>query len=186
MAQHGGHSASHGAEGETRRDFLYLAAGGMGAVGVAAVAWPFLRSWSPAADTLALASTEVDISSIREGQAVTVTWRGKPVFVRHRTADEIKQAADTPVAQLPDPEPDARRSAAGKPQWLIVVGVCTHLGCVPQGQRPSETRGEFGGWFCPCHGSHYDTSGRIRRGPAPKNLEVPPVTFLTDTSIRIG
>ena len=172
------------AEGETRRDFIYLAAAGMGAVGAASVAWPFISSMNPAADVLALSTTEVDLKPVLEGMAITVTWRGKPVFVRRRTKAEIDTAAATKLVDLPDPEADAVR--VKKPEWLILVGVCTHLGCVPLGQKNADPRGEYGGWFCPCHGSHYDTSGRIRKGPAPKNLPVPPYAFLDDTTIRIG
>ncbi len=170
--------------GETRRDFLKLTTGAFAAVGVVVVAWPFIHSMNPARDVLALASTEVDISAIQEGQAVTVMWRGKPVFVRHRTAEEIQAARATPQSELKDPATDQAR--VQKDQWLIVVGVCTHLGCVPLGQKPTDARGNFGGWFCPCHGSHYDTSGRIRLGPAPANLAVPEYTFTSDTQIRIG
>ncbi len=178
-------SGPHGAAtGETRRDFLTLAAGAMGAVGAAAFIWPFINSLNPAADTLALASTEVDLKSIKEGQSVTVTWRGKPVFIRRRTAEEIKAAESQNLAELPDPQADKDR--VKKPEWLVLVGVCTHLGCVPLGQKVGESRGEYGGWFCPCHGSHYDTSGRIRKGPAPRNLDVPSYAFLDDTTIRIG
>ena len=171
-------------EGETRRDFLVLAAGALGAVGALAVAVPFINSMNPSADVLALSSTEVDLKPVAEGQAITVVWRGHPVFVRHRTAKEIEEARDVPLADLKDPQPDDKR--VQKPQWLIVVGVCTHLGCIPLGQKSTDPRGEFGGYFCPCHGSQYDTSGRIRKGPAPANLPVPPYTFLTDDSIRIG
>lgn len=167
-----------------RREFLNLAAGAFGAIGTAAVVWPFVDSMNPAADTLALASTEVDLTPIQEGQSITVMWRGKPVFIRHRTKAEIKAAEEVPVNALRDKEEDKDR--VQKPEWLVMVGVCTHLGCVPLGQKESETKGEYGGWFCPCHGSHYDTSGRIRKGPAPKNLSVPEYAFLTDTSIRIG
>ena len=139
---------------------------------------------NPAADTLALASTEVDISKIAVGQSITVVWRGKPVFIRHRTADEIKAASSVDMAKLPDPQADKDR--VKKPEWLIMVGVCTHLGCIPLGQKTGDTRGDFGGWFCPCHGSHYDTSGRIRKGPAPTNLYVPGYDFVTDTTVKIG
>ncbi|MFM2042145.1 MAG: ubiquinol-cytochrome c reductase iron-sulfur subunit [Pseudomonadota bacterium] len=180
------HQAPHGhaGEGQTRRDFIYLLAAGTGAVGAAAAVWPFIHSMNPAADTLALASTEVDLGPIAEGQAITITWRGKPVFIRHRTAAEIETARTTPVGDLIDPQPDEER--VQKPEWLVMVGVCTHLGCVPLGQKTGEAKGDFGGWFCPCHGSHYDTSGRIRKGPAPANLPVPEYAFLTDTRIRIG
>ena len=150
-------------EGETRRDFLQLATGAFGAVGVAAVAWPFIQQMNPAADTLALATIEVDISKIAVGQAIKVKWRGKPVFIRHRTAKEIETAASAKPAELIDPEEDKAR--APKPEWLVLVGVCTHLGCIPLGTSQGEAKGDFNGWFCPCHGSHYDTSGRIRKGP---------------------
>ncbi|MBM3559489.1 MAG: ubiquinol-cytochrome c reductase iron-sulfur subunit [Alphaproteobacteria bacterium] len=181
-------SAGHGGAGhdENRRDFIFLVAGGMGAIGAATAIWPFILSMSPSADVLALASTEVDISGVAEGQSITVKWRGKPVFIRHRTAAEIAAAEAVPAAGLRDPQSDAVRVLADKKQWLVVVGVCTHLGCVPLGQKTTEKKGEFGGWFCPCHGSHYDTSGRIRKGPAPKNLPVPEYTFLDDTHLRIG
>ena len=163
----------------TRRDFIVIAASAFGAVGAAAAAWPFIDQMNPSADVLALSSTEVDLSQIAAGQSVTILWRGKPVFVRHRTEAEIKQAQQDDAAALPDPQKDADR--VKKPEWLVMMGVCTHLGCVPLGQK-----GEFGGWFCPCHGSHYDTSGRIRKGPAPTNLPVPEYAFLNDTRIRIG
>ncbi len=172
------------AEGPTRRDFLYVAAAGAGAVGAALTVWPLIDSMNPSADVLALASTEVDLTSIEEGQSITVTWRGKPLFVRRRTADEIAAALADDGADLPDPEADAER--VQRPEWLILVGICTHLGCVPLGQRPRDPRGEWGGWFCPCHGSHYDTSGRIRKGTAPRNLEVPEYVFLDDSTIRVG
>lgn len=169
---------------ESRRDFLVLAAGAMGAVGAAAFAWPLIDQMNPAADVLALASTEVDLSKIQMGQSITVKWRGKPVFVRRRSAEEIKTAGAVALDQLIDPQGDADRTQ--KPEWLILLGVCTHLGCVPLGQKASDPKGEYGGWFCPCHGSHYDTSGRIRKGPAPLNLAVPPYEFLGDTKIKIG
>jgi ubiquinol-cytochrome c reductase iron-sulfur subunit len=170
--------------GETRRDFLYLAAAGMGAVGVGCVVWPLLDTMNPSAEVLALASTEVDLGPIAEGQRITVTWRGNPVFIDHRTPEQIEQARAVEVSDLPDPQADADR--VEQPEWLIVIGVCTHLGCVPLGQKTGQSRGEFGGWFCPCHGSHYDTSGRIRKGPAPLNLPVPPYEFTGDTTILIG
>jgi ubiquinol-cytochrome c reductase iron-sulfur subunit len=168
----------------TRRDFIYLTAGAMAAVGAGAFAWPLIDSMSPAADTLALSTTEVDLTPIQPGQAITVMWRGKPVFVRRRTPEEIAKAVADDAATMVDKQADKDR--VQKPEWLILVGVCTHLGCVPVGQKPVENRGDFGGWFCPCHGSHYDTSGRIRKGPAPKNLEVPKYTFVSDTLVRIG
>ena len=173
-------------EGETRRDFLYLTAAAFGAVGAGSVAWPFIHQMNPAADTLALASTEVDLSPIEEGQAITVMWRGKPVFIRHRTAEEVERAKADDTADLRDPETDEERTIKGHEKWLVMVGICTHLGCVPLGQKNSDVKGEYDGWFCPCHGSHYDTSGRIRKGPAPTNLAVPEYTFLTDTTIKIG
>jgi len=173
-------------ESVERRDFLYLTTGAVAAVGAGITGWSFIDSMNPAADTLALASTEVNISSIEVGQAILVKWRGKPVFVRRRTAVEIEEAKATDVADLRDPQSDAQRVQAGKEEWLVLVGICTHLGCVPLGTKQGEPRGDFGGWFCPCHGSHYDTAGRIRKGPAPKNLEVPPFAFLSDTVIKIG
>jgi ubiquinol-cytochrome c reductase iron-sulfur subunit len=173
-------------DGTTRRDFLYLATGAFAGTGAVLSGWAFIHSMNPAADVLALASTEVDLKPIQPGQRITVTWRGKPVFVDHRTADQIKAAREVPVTALPDPQTDQKRVKSGKEQWLVVLGVCTHLGCVPLGQKTGESKGEYGGWFCPCHGSHYDTSGRIRKGPAPKNLEVPDFAFTNDTTIRIG
>ena len=173
-----------GSDSGTRRDFINLLVNTTAVFGAAAVAWPIISSLNPSQDVLALASTEVDISQIEVGQAITVKWRGKPVFIRHRTPEEIKAAEDVDINTLRDPQPDDKRIQ--KPEWLIVVGVCTHLGCVPQGQKPSEPRGQYGGWFCPCHGSEYDTSGRIRRGPAPLNLAVPTYVFESDTLVKIG
>ncbi|WP_207553618.1 ubiquinol-cytochrome c reductase iron-sulfur subunit [Teichococcus deserti] len=174
----------HGPDQGTKRDFLKLVAGSFAAVGVGAIVWPFIHSMNPAKDVLALASTDVPLGHIAEGQAVTVMWRGKPVFVRHRTGAEITEAKAVPLGELRDPQPDSAR--VQREPWLVVLGVCTHLGCVPLGQKPTDARGDFGGWFCPCHGSHYDTSGRIRRGPAPANLTVPEYNFTSDTQIRIG
>ncbi|MCB9988770.1 MAG: ubiquinol-cytochrome c reductase iron-sulfur subunit [Rhodospirillales bacterium] len=171
-------------DGGSRRDFLNLTAGAVGIAGVAGFAWPFIDAWNPAADTLAMASIEVDLSSVQRGQAITVMWRGKPVFIRHRTAKDIEAAEAVDPKTLRDPQTDDER--VKNPEWLIMVGICTHLGCVPLGTKPGDPHGDFGGWFCPCHGSHYDTAGRIRKGPAPKNLAVPPYEFLTDTTIRIG
>jgi len=167
-----------------RRDFLQLSSITIGAVGTAAFLWPFLKSMNPAEDTLALGTTEVDISAIEEGQSVTVKWRGKPVFIRKRTKDEIAEAKEVNFTDLKDPEQDIDR--VKKEEWLVLVGICTHLGCVPLGQKFTDKKGEYNGWYCPCHGSHYDTSGRIRKGPAPKNLPVPPYSFLNDTTIKIG
>ena len=184
MADQASHAQPASQDGKTRRDFLLIASSAVGAVGAVTAIWPFVDSMNPAADTLALSTTEVDISSVQVGQSITVAWRGKPVFIRRRTADEIATAAKDDTAELRDPQTDASR--VQKSEWLILIGVCTHLGCVPGGQKPGDDRGEFGGWKCACHGSQYDTSGRIRKGPAPKNLEVPPYAFLTDTTIRIG
>ena len=168
----------------SRRDFLYIATGGFATVGAGAAVWPFIDQMNPAADVLALSSLEVDISGIPEGHALTVQWRGKPVFIRHRTAAEIAEARAVPTAELRDPVRDEDR--VQKPEWLVVVGICTHLGCIPLGQKDADPRGDFGGFFCPCHGSHYDTAARVRKGPAPKNLEVPGYEFLTPTLIKIG
>lgn len=165
----------------TRRDFLYIATGAVGAVGAAAMVWPFVSQMQPDASVLALSTTEVDLSPIAEGQIVTVQWRGKPIFISHRTAAEIKSAQDVPLSALPDPQPDSARVKPGKDQWLVLIGICTHLGCIPLGHQ-----GPYNGWFCPCHGSIYDTSGRIRQGPAPLNLALPPYAFTTDTKIVIG
>ncbi|MGB0343371.1 MAG: ubiquinol-cytochrome c reductase iron-sulfur subunit [Parvibaculales bacterium] len=164
---------------ENRRDFLFLATGAFAAVGAANIVWPLIHQMNPDASVKALASIEVDISAVETGQSITVTWRGKPVFIRRRTGDEIAEAQAVSALDLPDPEDDAAR--VSKDEWLVMVGICTHLGCVPLGQA-----GDFNGWFCPCHGSHYDTSGRIRKGPAPKNLEIPPYEFVGDTRIKIG
>jgi ubiquinol-cytochrome c reductase iron-sulfur subunit len=176
--------SEHADEPGARRDFLYLVTGATAAVGTLALVWPLIESMNPAADVLALAVTEVDLSGVEQGMAITVTWQGKPVFVRHRTPKEIEEARSVDLSQLIDPQPDEERVI--EPEWLIVVGICTHLGCVPLGQRPGDPRGDYGGWFCPCHGSHYDTSGRIRKGPAPRNLLVPEYTFIEDNTIRIG
>ena len=179
------HSPADGEHGgSTRRDFLLLTAGALGAVGTAVAIWPFIDSLNPARDTLALSSTEVDLKPIQVGQRLTIAWRGKPVFIDHRPPEEIKAAQDVDVSTLRDPQKDSDR--VKKPEWLIVVGVCTHLGCIPLGNKPGDERGPYGGWFCPCHGSVYDTSARIRQGPAPLNLFVPPYEFTADTAIKIG
>ena len=169
---------------ENRRDFLYLSSITIGGVGVATFMWPFIKSMNPAEDTLALGSTEVDISAIDVGQSITVKWRGKPVFIKRRTNEEIVDAQKVDLSLLSDPMADKDR--VKNPEWLVLVGVCTHLGCVPLGQKMSDTKGEFNGWFCPCHGLHYDTSGRIRKGPAPENLAIPPYRFISDSVIKIG
>jgi len=166
----------------TRRDFLFIATGAVGAVGVASVAVPLISQMNPDASTIAAgAPVEVDIGPVAEGQIIKVFWRGKPIFINHRTKKEIEEAESVNLASLPDPQPDSARVKAGKAQWQVLIGICTHLGCIPLAHQ-----GDFDGFFCPCHGSQYDSSGRIRRGPAPLNLAVPPYEFLTDTKIRIG
>lgn len=177
-----------------RRDFLYLATGAVGAVGVVATAWPFVAQMEPNAATRALASIEVDVSSIEPGEAITVKWRGKPIFIRNRTEQEMKEADEVDVTSLKDRlaenkniesgalATNANRSAGeGRENWIIMIGSCTHLGCIPVGLS-----GDFGGWFCPCHGSHYDTAGRVRKGPAPENLHIPPFEFVSDSVVKIG
>lgn len=171
---------------ESKRDFLKLVAASSAAIGVGAIAWPLIDSMNPSADVLALSSVEFDLTPVPLGQAVTIVWRGKPVFVRHRTPAEITEAVDVPLNQLLDPQTDADRVKSGHNQWLVVVGICTHLGCVPLGNKSTDPRGEFGGWYCPCHGSQYDTSGRVRHGPAPSNLAVPPYAYMSDTKIKVG
>jgi ubiquinol-cytochrome c reductase iron-sulfur subunit len=177
-------SPDSGGEDVERRDFLILAAGAMGIVGAGSVVWPLIDSMNPSAEVLALSTVEVNLAPVPVGQSITVVWQGKPVFIRHRTEKEITEARDVKVADLRDPQADKDR--VKKPEWLILIGICTHLGCIPLGQKTTDPRGDYGGWFCPCHGSHYDTSGRVRKGPAPRNLAVPPYAFLTDTTIRIG
>ena len=162
-----------------RREFIFTATYAVGAVGVGATIWPLIDQMNPDASVKALASTEVDISSVEKGQSITVLWRGKPVFIRRRTDEEIAKARDVNLDELKHPEKDEDR--AKDPEWLVMLGVCTHLGCVPLGDK-----GEYGGWFCPCHGSHYDTSGRIRKGPAPTNMEVPKYEFVNNNTIKIG
>jgi len=162
-----------------RRDFIFTASYALGAVGVGAVVWPLVDQMNPDASVKALASTEVDVSGVERGQSITVLWRGKPVFIRRRTEEEIAKAKNVKLEDLPHPETDEDR--AKNPEWLVMLGVCTHLGCVPLGDK-----GEYGGWFCPCHGSHYDTSGRIRKGPAPTNMEVPKYEFVNSNTIKIG
>jgi ubiquinol-cytochrome c reductase iron-sulfur subunit len=163
----------------SRRDILVVASGAFAAVGGAMAIWPFIDQMNPAADVLALASIEVNIGDVPVGQSIKVKWRGKPVFIRHRSEEEIREAESAPMSALKDPEADDAR--VKKPEWLIVIGICTHLGCVPLNYA-----GEYDGWFCPCHGSVYDTSGRIRKGPAPANLVVPPYEFVSDTTVKIG
>lgn len=183
---------------ESRRDFLVIAGNTFAAVGAASLLWPFIQQMNPDASTKALASTEIDLTPVKEGAAITALWRGKPIFIRHRTKEEIEAANKVDVATLPDPlarndglpsedkATDVNRTKPGHENWLIMIGICTHLGCIPKGQSMGDAKGDFGGWFCPCHGSHYDTAGRIRKGPAPRNLEVPPYEFIADTKIKIG
>ena len=166
----------------TRRDFLYIATGAVGAVGAAAVLVPLISHMNPDASTIAAgAPIEVDLAPIADGQIIKVFWRSKPIFISHRSKKEIEAAQNVDVNSLPDPQPDSARVKPGHDQWLVVIGICTHLGCIPLAHQ-----GPFEGWFCPCHGSVYDTSGRIRQGPAPANLALPPYAFLSDTKIRIG
>ena len=171
-------------EDEGKRDFLIVSTYALAGLGAASFVWPLIDQMNPAADTLALASTEIDLSSLEEGQSITVKWRGKPVFVRYRTKEEIKQANEVSLDEMRDPQLDTDRVTNEK--YIVLVGVCTHLGCVPLGQKTGDVKGQYGGWFCPCHGSHYDNSGRIRKGPAPTNLAVPSYKFLSETLIRIG
>ena len=200
----------------SRRDVILIGAGAFAAIGGAAMLWPLLDQMNPDASTLSLATIDVDLAPIEEGQAITVMWRGKPIFIRHRTAKEVEEAKAVKLDELIDklarnanlpedaPATDVNRSAqpesepGGTPgaesnqvapdrePWLVMIGICTHLGCIPQGQRPGQQKGEYGGWFCPCHGSQYDTSGRVRVGPAPENMYIPPYSFLSDTKIQIG
>ena len=170
--------------GRERREFLGLLAGATGAVGAVAFTWPIVDSLNPAKDVLSLASIDVNISELQEGQSITVKWRGKPVFIRYRTQLEIKKAEEANWQKFRDPQSDTER--VKKAKYIVVIGICTHLGCVPLGQKNITQRGEYGGWFCPCHGSYYDESGRVRKGPAPLNLTVPPYEFLDERTMRIG
>jgi ubiquinol-cytochrome c reductase iron-sulfur subunit len=169
------------ADDPNRRDFIHIAAGAATVGAVVGIGWPFIDQMNPSGDVLALASIEFDLTKVPPGQQVVLKWRGKPLFVRNRTEAEIAKARADDAVNMPDPQPDADRVKDGKAQWLVLIGTCTHLGCVP-----TFGGGDYGGWFCPCHGSHYDTSGRIRKGPAPRNLDVPEYTFLSDTSVRVG
>lgn len=189
--------ATANGEEPTRRDFIHILTAAVAAAGGAASVIPLVHQMNPDASVLALSTTEVDLSSLEPGQAIKVMWQGKPVFIRHRTEEEIAEAERTPLSALKDPVArndnidDARAPATDEnrrvnPAFLVIVGICTHLGCVPLGTAQGEVKGDYGGWFCPCHGSHYDTAGRIRKGPAPENLPVPPYQFVTDTLIRIG
>lgn len=167
-----------------KRDFLFLTTTGLAVAGGLAAGWAMIDTMNPAKDVLALSTTEVDLSLIEKGKSLTVMWRGKPVFIKHRTTDEIEKAKSVNLDELIHKVDDDTR--VKKDEWLVVLGVCTHLGCVPLGQKTGDSKGDFGGWFCPCHGSHYDTSGRIRKGPAPLNLDVPPYEFVSDDIIKIG
>jgi ubiquinol-cytochrome c reductase iron-sulfur subunit len=190
--------ASHSTEEPNRRDFIVILAQSFAGVGAAVALWPFISQMNPDASTQALASIEVDLSPVKPGQAITVSWRGKPVFIRNRTPEEVKAATAVKLSDLKDPiarneslpsnapATDVNRTKKEKENWLVLVGICTHLGCIPKGQSMSDAKGDYGGWFCPCHGSHYDTAGRIRLGPAPQNLLVPPYEFTSDTMIKIG
>ena len=180
-----GHNDEHTVDDE-KRDFIFIATGAVAAAGAASIGWPLVAQMGKAADTLAAGSIEIDISAIEEGAQLKTLWRGKPVFVRHRTAAEIKIANEVDVADCPDPQNDTERlipkpDGNVDPRFLVMIGVCTHFGCVPVGEA-----GEFDGWYCPCHGSHYDTSGRIRKGPAPKNMEIPPYEYISETVIKVG
>jgi ubiquinol-cytochrome c reductase iron-sulfur subunit len=184
-----GSAATHGdlhAGDVSKRDFLKLVTGAAAAIGGVAFAWTLIDSMNPAQDVLALSSVDVDLSKIAEGSGITVMWQGKPIFVRYRTPAEIKSAEDVPLSQLIDPMPDSARVKPDHTQWIVLIGICTHLGCIPLGNKPTDPRGDWGGWFCPCHGSQYDTSGRVRHGPAPANLAIPPYAFETATKIKIG
>ena len=168
-------------ENEGRRDFVVMTATGVACAGAVAAAIPFVSSLAPSADVLAVGSAEVDISKLKEGESMTVMWRGQPTFIMRRTQKQIEEAQNVNLSDLRDPQPDSERVKKGEEQWLVAIGVCTHLGCVPLAGK-----GEFGGWLCPCHGSHYDTSARIRKGPAPANLAIPPYEFISPTKIKIG
>ena len=180
----------HADHGEpTRRDFITTAALSWAGVGGVLSLWPFIQQMNPDASTQALSTTEVDLAPVKEGQAITVVWQGKPVFIRNRSKEEIQKAIETPLNDLADrtvPASDKDRTKKGHENWLVLVGICTHLGCIPKGQGLADNRGDYGGYLCPCHGSHYDTAGRIRKGPAPRNLDVPPYEFVSASKIKIG
>jgi ubiquinol-cytochrome c reductase iron-sulfur subunit len=175
-----------GEGGVRRRDFINIAAVSVAGVGATALLYPLVNQMNPSADVLALAQIDVDIAAIRPGQAIKTIWRKQPIFIRNLTPAEISQANAVDVGSLRDPQTLAERTKEGHRNWLITLGVCTHLGCVPLGAAQGEPRGEYGGYFCPCHGSHYDTAARVRKGPAPRNLEVPDYEFLSPTAVRIG
>jgi ubiquinol-cytochrome c reductase iron-sulfur subunit len=182
----------------SRRDVIMIAAGGFAMAGAVLALWPLLDQMNPDQSALSLATTEVDLAHVEAGQAITVMWRGKPIFIRHRTDAEIAEAQDLPVDDLPDPlarnanlpdnapATDENRTTKGREPWLVMIGICTHLGCIPKGQAVGDNKGDYGGWFCPCHGSQYDTAGRVRKGPAPQNMAIPPYAFIADTKVKIG
>jgi ubiquinol-cytochrome c reductase iron-sulfur subunit len=182
----------------SRRDAILIAAGGFAAVGAGVALWPLLDQMNPDQSALSQATTEVDLAHVEKGQAITVMWRGKPIFIRHRTDKEIAEAKAIPVDDLPDPlarnanlgdeapATDENRTTKDREPWLVMIGICTHLGCIPKGQAIGDPKGEYDGWFCPCHGSQYDSAGRIRKGPAPQNLAIPPYAFISDTKVKIG
>jgi ubiquinol-cytochrome c reductase iron-sulfur subunit len=175
----------HPADG-TKRDLLELIAGAGAAMLAGGIGVALIGSMNPAKDVLAVSSVEVDVTPIALGSGITVMWQGKPIFIRHRTDKEIAEARDVNLSELRDPQTDQSRVKAGHAQWIVLIGICTHLGCIPLGNKPTDMRGEWGGWFCPCHGSQYDTSGRIRKGPAPLDLFIPPYAFESDTKVKIG
>ncbi len=185
-------------EDPSRRDVIMIAAGGFAAVGLGLGLWPLLDMMNPDASALSMATTEVDLAPVAEGQAITVMWRGKPIFIRHRTKKEIEEAKAVPLDDLPDPlarnanlpdnapATDENRAGKNREPWLVMIGICTHLGCIPKGQGVTDPKGNYDGWFCPCHGSQYDSAGRVRVGPAPQNMAIPRYAFLSDTKVKIG
>lgn len=180
-----GGSLGHPAD-ETKRDLLVLIASAGAAIFAGGIGVALIGSMNPSKDVLAVSSVEIDLAPIAVGSGITVLWQGKPIFIRHRTDKEIAEARDVKLSELPDPQTDQSRVKAGHDQWIVLIGICTHLGCIPLGNKPTDMRGEWGGWFCPCHGSQYDTSGRIRKGPAPLDLAVPPYAYESDTRVKIG
>jgi ubiquinol-cytochrome c reductase iron-sulfur subunit len=178
--------APHGPTDPQKRDFLKLVGLSAAGIGIGALVWPLVDSMNPSADVLALSSVEIEINAIPPGSGAIFQWRGKPIFVRHRTPEEMKIAQAVPMSALIDPATDAERVKPGHEPWVVMIGICTHLGCVPLGNKPTDPRGDWGGYFCPCHGSQYDVDGRVRHGPAPLNLNLPPYEFVSDTKVKIG
>jgi ubiquinol-cytochrome c reductase iron-sulfur subunit len=188
----------HDEDDPSRRDVILIAAGGFAAVGLGLGLWPLLDQMNPDASALSLATTEVDVAPVEKGQAITVMWRGKPIFIRHRTEKEIEEGKAVELDDLIDPlarnanlpeaalASDKNRAGVDRENWLVMIGICTHLGCIPKGQSPGDYKGDYNGWFCPCHGSQYDTAGRVRVGPAPQNMAIPPYEFVSDTKVKIG